>query len=57
MWPVRVEHTVFQGDFTQVYVAWGDQKLVIRGAAMEPLEEGRWVWLAVEPRHVVVLEA
>ncbi len=53
----RSSTAVFQGDFTQVYVAWGNQKLVIRGAAMEPVEEGRWVWLAVEPRHVVVLEA
>src|SRR4051812_18550130 len=29
LWPVRVERSVFQGDFTQMNVAWGAQRLVI----------------------------
>jgi ABC-type Fe3+/spermidine/putrescine transport system ATPase subunit len=56
VWPVRVEHAVFQGDFTQVHLGWGDQRLVIRAAAMDPVEEGAEAYLSVEPRRVVVLE-
>ena len=56
VWPVRVERCVFQGDFTQTNVAWGDQRLVIRGAAMEPLAEGSEAFMTVEPRRVVLLE-
>ena len=56
VWPVKVEHTVFQGDLTQVYVAWGDQRLVIRSAAAEPIDEGQEVFMNVEPRRVVLLE-
>jgi ABC-type Fe3+/spermidine/putrescine transport system ATPase subunit len=56
VWPVKVEHAVFQGDFTQVHLAWGDQRLVIRAAAMEPVQEGEGAYLTVEPRRVVVLE-
>jgi ABC-type Fe3+/spermidine/putrescine transport system ATPase subunit len=56
VWPVRVEHAVFQGDLTQLYVMWGDQRLVIRSAAMEPIEEGQEVFMTVEPRRVVLLE-
>jgi len=56
VWPVRVERSVFQGDFTQTHVAWGDQRLVIRGAAMEPLPEGSEAFLSVEPKRVVLLE-
>ena len=55
-WPVRVERSVFQGDFTQTHVAWGDQRLVIRGAAMEPLPEGSEAYMTVEPKRVVLLE-
>ena len=51
-----VERTVFQGDFTQTHVAWGDQRLVIRGAAMEPLAEGSEAFMTVEPKRVVLLE-
>ncbi|MGI8525054.1 MAG: ABC transporter ATP-binding protein [Pseudolabrys sp.] len=57
VWPARVEQTVFQGDFTQVHVAWGAQRLIARCAAMEPIEVGRDVYIAVEPRHVVLLGA
>jgi ABC-type Fe3+/spermidine/putrescine transport system ATPase subunit len=57
VWPVRVERCVFQGDFTQVHVAWGDQRLVIRCAAMDPLDDGEQAFMTVEPRRVVVLEA
>ena len=55
VWPVRVEQTVFQGDFTQVHVGWGDQRLVARCAAMEPIAVGREVYLTIEPRRVVLL--
>jgi len=55
VWPVRVERSVFQGDFTQMNVAWGDQRLVIRGT-MEPLAEGQQAFMTVEPRRVVLLE-
>src|SRR5438552_1919859 len=40
VWKVAVARSVFQGDFTQINVAWGDQVIVVRGAAMEPLAEG-----------------
>ena len=56
VWPVRVERSVFQGDFTQTIVLWGDQRLTIRGT-MEPLAEGSEAFMTVEPRRVVLLEA
>jgi ABC-type Fe3+/spermidine/putrescine transport system ATPase subunit len=56
VWPVRIERSVFQGDFTQTIVDWGGQRLVIRGAAMEPLADGREAYLSVEPKRVVLLE-
>src|SRR4051812_24348261 len=55
VWPVLVERSVFQGDFTQMNVAWGDQRVTIRGT-MEPLPEGSDAWLSVEPKRVVLLE-
>jgi iron(III) transport system ATP-binding protein len=55
VWPVRVERTVFQGDFTQTHAAWGDQRLVVRAAGMEPFPEGE-AFMTVEPRRVVLLE-
>jgi ABC-type Fe3+/spermidine/putrescine transport system ATPase subunit len=57
VWPVRIERCVFQGDFTQVRVAWGDERLVIRCAAMDPFDDGERAFMMVEPRRVVVLEA
>ena len=57
VWRVPVRQTVFQGDFTQVHVGWGEQHLVARCAAMEPLAVGRDVYISVEPRHVVILGA
>src|SRR6476660_1527736 len=57
VWRVPVRQTVFQGDFTQVHLGWGDQHLVARCAAMEPLAVGRDVYITVEPRHVVLLGA
>jgi iron(III) transport system ATP-binding protein len=57
VWRVPVEQTVFQGDFTQVHVSWGEQHLVVRCAAMEPLAVGRDVYISIEPRHVVILGA
>ena len=56
VWPVRVRHCVFQGDFSQVNVAWGDRDLVVRSAALEPIPEGCEAFLSVEPRHCVLLE-
>jgi iron(III) transport system ATP-binding protein len=56
VWAVRVERTVFQGDFTQVHVAWGDHKLVVRGAAMAPIPDGTQAYVAVDPERVVLLE-
>jgi len=55
VWPVRIERSVFQGDFTQTHVDWGGQRLVIRGT-MEPLAEGSEAFMTVEPRRVVLLE-
>ena len=55
IWPVRVEKTVFQGDFSQVHIHWGAQRLVARCAAMEPIVAGSEVFLTVEPRRVVLL--
>jgi iron(III) transport system ATP-binding protein len=57
VWRVPVRQTVFQGDFTQVHLGWGEQQLIARCAAMEPLVAGQQVYIAVEPRHVVVLAA
>ena len=57
VWLVAVQQTVFQGDFTQVHVGWGEQHLVARCAAMEPLAVGQDIYISVEPRHVVVLGA
>jgi iron(III) transport system ATP-binding protein len=57
VWRVAVEQTVFQGDFTQVHVSWGEQHLVARCAAMEPLAPGQNVYISIEPRHVVILGA
>jgi len=55
VWPVRVEKTVFQGDFSQVHVVWGGQRLVARCAAMEPIAPGSDIFMTVEPRRVVLL--
>jgi iron(III) transport system ATP-binding protein len=55
IWPARVEKTVFQGDLSQIHVAWGKQRLVARCAAMEPIAPGRDVYMTVEPRRVVLL--
>ena len=57
VWPARVEKTVFQGDFTQVYVLWGDQRLIARCAAFDPLPAGQEVFIAVDPKRVVLLGA
>jgi hypothetical protein len=37
-----LKKTVFQGDFSQVHLSWGDQRLVARCAAMEPIAAGLW---------------
>ncbi len=57
VWPVCVEKTVFQGDFSQLHVAWGAQRLVARCAAMELIASGSDVFMSVEPRRVVLLGA
>ena len=38
---LKLKKTVFQGDFSQVHLSWGDQRLVARCAAMEPIAAGR----------------
>jgi iron(III) transport system ATP-binding protein len=56
MWPVRVHRCVFQGDFTQIHVAWGERDLVIRSAALEPIAEGQSAWIWADPARCVLLE-
>ena len=56
VWPVRVERSVFQGDFTQTIALWGDQRVTIRAAAMVPLAEGSEAFMSVDPKRVVLLE-
>jgi iron(III) transport system ATP-binding protein len=56
VWPVRVHRCVFQGDFTQIHVAWGDRDLVIRSAAQQPIKEQQAAWISAEPRRCVLLE-
>jgi iron(III) transport system ATP-binding protein len=56
VWPVRVRRCVFQGDFTQAHVAWGDRELIVRGAAMAPLADGAEAFLSVDPACCVLLE-
>jgi iron(III) transport system ATP-binding protein len=57
VWPVRVRRCVFQGDFTQAHVTWGERELVVR-AAMAPgaFAEGAEAFLSVDPARCVVLE-
>jgi len=57
VWPVKIEKTVFQADFSQIHLRWGDQHLVARCTAMEPIAASREVYMAVEPRRVVLLGA
>ncbi|MFZ0263150.1 MAG: hypothetical protein WAL36_24695 [Pseudolabrys sp.] len=54
---LKLKKTVFEGDFSQVHLSWGDQRLVARCATMEPIAAGRDVYLAVEPSRVVLLGA
>lgn len=56
VWPARIRRRVFQGDFTQYHVEWDDRVLVVRSAAADPFAEGEGVYVAVEPRHCVLLE-
>src|SRR5690242_9981047 len=55
VWPARVEKAVFQGDFTQVHILWGDQRLIARCAALDPLPAGQEVFISVDPKRVVLL--
>jgi iron(III) transport system ATP-binding protein len=57
VWQARIEKTVFQGDFTQVHVLWGDQRLIARCVALDPLPAGQEVFIAVDPKRVVLLGA
>jgi iron(III) transport system ATP-binding protein len=56
VWPARVRRRVFQGDFTQYHVDWNGRALVVRSAAVDPFVEDDEVYLAVDPRHCVLLE-
>ena len=57
VWPVRVRACVFQGDFTQAHVVWGERELVVR-AAMAPgaFAERAEAFLSVDPARCVLLE-
>ncbi|HMA73120.1 MAG TPA: ABC transporter ATP-binding protein [Xanthobacteraceae bacterium] len=56
VWPVRVRRCVFEGDFTQIHVAWGDRELVLRCIAQEPVAEGREAYLSADPAHCILLD-
>jgi len=56
VWPVRVRACVFQGDFTQAHVTWGERELIVRAAAMAPLADGTEAFLSVDPGRCVLLE-
>jgi iron(III) transport system ATP-binding protein len=56
VWPVAVRRCIFQGDFTQVHVGWGERELVVRCAGAMPLIEGDEAYLSVDPEHCVLLE-
>ena len=57
VWKAHVEKTVFQGDFTQVHVLWGDQRLIARCVAFDPLPAEEEVFITVDPKRVVLLGA
>jgi len=57
VWQAAVHRSVFLGDLTQVHVTWGDRELVVRQSGMQLWEDGQPVWLSVDPRHCVLLEA
>jgi len=57
VWPVRVRRCVFEGDFTQYHVDWEERQLVVRCTAAEQFAEGETAYLAVHPRHCVLLES
>ena len=56
VWPARIRRRVFQGDFTQYHLDWDGRALVVRSAAGDPFAEDDAVYIAVEPRHCVLLE-
>jgi iron(III) transport system ATP-binding protein len=56
VWPVRIRRCVFEGDFTQIHVTWGDRELVLRCVAQEPIAEGRDAYLSADPARCVLLE-
>ena len=57
VWPVVVTQSVFLGDLTQLHVDWGGRELVIRQTAAAAPAEGSTVYLSIDPRHCVLLEA
>jgi ABC-type Fe3+/spermidine/putrescine transport system ATPase subunit len=57
VWPARLRSRVFQGDFTQYHVDWEGQPLVVRAVTADPVREDAPIYLSVEPRHCVLLEA
>jgi iron(III) transport system ATP-binding protein len=57
VWPVQVRRCVFEGDFTQIYVTWGDRELVLRCVAQEPIAEGREAYLCADPAHCILLDS
>jgi ABC-type Fe3+/spermidine/putrescine transport system ATPase subunit len=57
VWPVEIEQTVFQGDFSQVLIRWGEQRLTARCAAMDPIAPSGQMFMSIDPRRVVLLSA
>jgi iron(III) transport system ATP-binding protein len=56
VWPVRVIHSVFLGDFVQVNVRWGEQDLVIRQIGPPAVEPGETGYIHVLPSLCALLE-
>jgi ABC-type Fe3+/spermidine/putrescine transport system ATPase subunit len=57
VWPARIGQRVFLGDTIEYRVGWEDGALVVRTRPTEEFEEGEDVYLAIEPRHCVLIEA
>jgi iron(III) transport system ATP-binding protein len=56
IWPATVRNVVFQGDFTQTHVVWGETTLVIRSTVPPPVGNGEDVWISAAPQHCTLLE-
>jgi len=57
VWPARIIRRVFLGDSIEYLVDWEDAALVVRTRPTEEFDEGEEVYLALEPRHCVLIES